>query len=255
MQHLNSAKSPVLTTQRQSHKCFLSYGGAPAARRRPVCSVTEHQLTAATDAAQTSTSNSTVSQLTGKIARFAAKKQQFQQIEEKQKALAAYMALPASQYSVLDARKIERIDDSTFKCYVGGMTILNFSVEPVITVSVVVEDKGCTIKLLSCQLQGSKSIEDVNDKFTAQMTNVVRWQPTDDPQLKQIGSDTSIEVVVQVPNWASFLPVSSLESVGSKVMQTTLNVMVPRFLLHLKKDYELWASGDESRRPLGTGQL
>jgi hypothetical protein len=30
-----------------------------------------------------------------------------------------YMALPASQYSVLDARTIERISDTTFRCYVG----------------------------------------------------------------------------------------------------------------------------------------
>lgn len=32
---------------------------------------------------------------------------------------ASYMSLPASQYSVLDARRIERIDDTSFKCYVG----------------------------------------------------------------------------------------------------------------------------------------
>ncbi len=62
------------------------------------------------------------------------------------------MALPASQYSVLDARKVERIDDSTFRCYVGGMQFFSFRVEPVITVSVTVEERGCTIRLLSCQV-------------------------------------------------------------------------------------------------------
>ena len=29
---------------------------------------------------------------------------------------AEYMTLPASQYSVLDAKRIERIDDDTFRC-------------------------------------------------------------------------------------------------------------------------------------------
>jgi Protein of unknown function (DUF1997) len=37
-----------------------------------------------------------------------------------------YMTLPASQYSVLDAKRIERIDDDTFRCYVGGISFLNF---------------------------------------------------------------------------------------------------------------------------------
>lgn len=44
--------------------------------------------------------------LEGKIARFSASKQLVKQITEAQRPLAEYMALPASQYSVLDARKV-----------------------------------------------------------------------------------------------------------------------------------------------------
>jgi len=65
--------------------------------------------------------------------------------------------------------QIERVDDTTFRCYVGQLSFLNFSVEPVITVSVTVEARGCTIRLLSCRLQGSRLVEEVNDKFTAQV--------------------------------------------------------------------------------------
>lgn len=36
------------------------------------------------------------------------------------------MELPASQYSVLDAKRIERIDDDTFRCFVGGINFLSF---------------------------------------------------------------------------------------------------------------------------------
>eukprot|EP00775_Hariotina_reticulata_P007243 gene7243-7456_t len=194
-------------------------------------------------------------QLQGKLARFAAHKLQFKPVTEAQRALAEYMALPASQYSVLDARKIERIDESTFRCYVGRLAFFGLSVEPVITVSVVVEDKGCTIKLLSARLQGSKAVEDVNSKFTAQMTNKVRWSITPDPSEKEISSDTTIEVVVQVPTWFSVVPVPSIEAAGSSVMQTTLNLMVPRFLEQLEKDYHRWAAGDASRRPLEEGSL
>ena len=62
---------------------------------------------------------------------------------------AEYMALPASQYSVLDARKIERLDDDTFRCYVGGLKFFGIRIEPVLTVSVVVGSKGPTVSLLA----------------------------------------------------------------------------------------------------------
>ncbi|KAG2435523.1 hypothetical protein HYH02_011817 [Chlamydomonas schloesseri] len=188
------------------------------------------------------------------------------------------MALPASQYSVLDARRIERVDDTTFKCYVGQLKFFSWSVEPVISVSVTVEEGGCTIRLLGCKLQGSSFVEDINNKFSATMTNVVRYrdyvpdsdsgsdseetdgaeeaatgQQQQQPAVarKEIVSDTTIQVCLEVPTWSSFLPVASIESVGSGVMQNVLNVMVPRFLAQLQTDYALWAAGDESRKPVG----
>lgn len=65
---------------------------------------------------------------------------------------ADYMALPASQYSVLDAKRIERIDDDTFRCYVGGLKLFNFAIYPVLTVSVIVTERGPTVKLLSTKV-------------------------------------------------------------------------------------------------------
>ena len=48
--------------------------------------------------------------------------------------------------------QIERIDDDTFRCYVGGLNFLNFRVEPVLTVSVIVGERGPTVKLLETQV-------------------------------------------------------------------------------------------------------
>jgi hypothetical protein len=42
------------------------------------------------------------------------------------------MALPVSQYSVLDARRIERLGDNRFRCFVDGVRLFSFSVEPVV---------------------------------------------------------------------------------------------------------------------------
>ena len=62
------------------------------------------------------------------------------------------MRLPASQYSVLDAQKVERLDEDTFRCHVGGLSFLGFTVKPVLTVSVIVKERGPIVKLLNTQV-------------------------------------------------------------------------------------------------------
>lgn len=62
------------------------------------------------------------------------------------------MSLPASQYSVLDAERIERVDDSTFRCYVYTFKFFAFEVCPVLLVRVEEQPNGCCIKLLSCKV-------------------------------------------------------------------------------------------------------
>lgn len=63
------------------------------------------------------------------------------------------MVLPASQYSVLDAKRVERLDEDTFRCYVGGIKFFSLEVEPVITVSVTVQERGPTVRLLSTKVR------------------------------------------------------------------------------------------------------
>ena len=63
-----------------------------------------------------------------------------------------YMSLPASQYSVLDAERIERVDDNTFRCYVYRFKFFAFEVCPVLLVRVEEQPNGCCIKLLSCKV-------------------------------------------------------------------------------------------------------
>lgn len=63
-----------------------------------------------------------------------------------------YMSLPASQYSVLDAERIERVDENTFRCYVYRFKFFAFEVCPVLLVKVEEQPNGCCIKLLSCKV-------------------------------------------------------------------------------------------------------
>ena len=64
-----------------------------------------------------------------------------------------------------------------------------------------------------------------------------------------------LQVALEVPGWMRALPVGAIERTGSGVLQRVLNRMLPKFLAQLQADYELWASGDSSRTPIGTGQL
>jgi hypothetical protein len=81
------------------------------------------------------------------------------------------MALPASQYSVLDGSKVERLGEDTFRVYVAPFTFFAFEVQPVLTLQVQAHDAGCTIAMLACKLKGSKLIEAQNTQFAARMTN------------------------------------------------------------------------------------
>merc|ERR1711920_715471 len=75
-----------------------------------------------------------------KHATFLASKRFSQQLEESGRPLREYMALPASQYSVLDATSVERLDGDTFKAKLAGIGFFGFRVEPILTVRVTVSE-------------------------------------------------------------------------------------------------------------------
>lgn len=64
--------------------------------------------------------------------------------------VAEYMTLPVSQYSVLDAAKIERISDETFRVQIGEVSFLGTKVIPIMTLTVKPHDTGCEVTLLEC---------------------------------------------------------------------------------------------------------
>lgn len=166
------------------------------------------------------------------------------------------MSLPASQYSVLDAERIERVDDSTFRCYVYRFKFFAFEVCPVLLVRVEEQPDGCCIKLLSCKLEGSPIVVAQNDKFDASMVNKIFYDSKRrDSPLQQLTSDAVIEVNIEIPFAFRAIPVQAIESTGSQVLDQILRIMLPRFMAQLVKDYQAWASGDASRQPLGTGQI
>ncbi|KAG2554785.1 uncharacterized protein SYNPCC7002_A1590-like [Panicum virgatum] len=187
-------------------------------------------------------------------ARFIARRSESVSVQQLSRPLAEYMSLPASQYSVLDAERIERVDDSTFRCYVYRFRFFALEVCPVLLVRVDEEPNGCCIRLLSCKLEGSPLVEAQNDKFSASMVNRVFCSSTLQ-DVQQLTSDTTIEVTIDIPFPFRVIPVTAIESSGRQVLEQLLGVVLPRFLKQLVTDYQAWASGDSSRKPLGTGKI
>ena len=81
------------------------------------------------------------------------------------------MALPASQYSVLDGNQVERLSDDTFRVFVEGFNFFSFKVHPILTLQVQTMERGCIISMLACKLKGSKLVEAQNTQFRAHMRN------------------------------------------------------------------------------------
>ncbi|KAL7184783.1 hypothetical protein ACSBR2_026845 [Camellia fascicularis] len=189
-------------------------------------------------------------------ARFIARRRESVSIRELARPLMEYMSLPASQYSVLDAERIERVDNSTFRCYVYNFKFFAFEVCPVLLVRVEEEPNGCCIKLLSCKLEGSPIVVAQNEKFDASMVNRVSCdRKQSDSSVAELTSDTVIEVSIEIPFAFRPIPVQAIESTGTQVLEQILRIMLPRFMAQLVKDYQAWASGDASRQPLGTGEI
>ncbi|XP_071734612.1 uncharacterized protein [Rutidosis leptorrhynchoides] len=189
-------------------------------------------------------------------ARFVARRTEFVSVRPLERPLLEYMSLPASQYSVLDAQRIERIDDNTFRCYVYKFKFFAFEVCPVLLVRVEEQLNGCSINLLSCKLEGSPIVVAQNDKFDASMVNRISCDRNQsNSSVQKLTSDTIIEVSIDIPFPFRAIPVQTIESSGAQVLEQILRIMLPRFMAQLVKDYEAWASGDTSRQPLGTGGI
>ncbi|XP_010243183.1 PREDICTED: uncharacterized protein LOC104587326 [Nelumbo nucifera] len=192
-------------------------------------------------------------------ARFVARRSESVSVQQLERPLREYMSLPASQYSVLDAERIERVDDNTFRCYVYRIKFFSFEVCPVLLVRVEEQPNGCCIRLLSCKLEGSPIVVAQNEKFhgnAASMVNQISCgSEQSDSAVQKLTSDTVIEVTIDIPFPFQPIPVGVIESTGTQVLEQILRIMLPRFMTQLVKDYQAWASGDTSRQPLGTGKI
>ncbi|CAL5346459.1 unnamed protein product [Camellia sinensis] len=144
---------------------------------------------------------------------------------------------------------IERVDNSTFRCYVYNFKFFAFEVCPVLLVRVEEEPNGFCIKLLSCKLEGSPIVVARNEKIdasaltliwcghTASMVNRVSCdRKQSDSSVAELTSDTVIEVSIEIPFAFRPIPVQAIESTDTQVLEQILRIMLPCFTAQSQHD-------------------
>jgi Protein of unknown function (DUF1997) len=139
-------------------------------------------------------------------------------VKEGGRSLLAYLSLPPSQYSVLDARQIERISVDEFRCCPGALNFFGHHVSPVLYLRVRV-DEGAARVSIDCtgvELEGSPAIRSASNSFTCECTNIVSSGPLEPSGKRVLQSEVDLRIEVKVPkeNW---IPLRVLRSTGMLV--------------------------------------
>ena len=158
-----------------------------------------------------------------------------------------YMALPASQYSVLASKQIERLSDSKFKAVLGKLNFFGTVIIPTlyVDVNVIPEEYRSEIVVKRAETTGSPQADAISGTFKISALNLVS-AGQDDKGRPMLTSDTKLKIDVIVPEDAK-VPLKMITSGGNFIIQSSLNVIVPTFVRILAADFKRWSEGDDSR--------
>jgi len=159
-----------------------------------------------------------------------------------------YMALPASQYSILAANQIERLSDTQFKAVLGKLNFFGTVIIPVlyVDVNVVPEEHRAEIVVSRAETTGSETADKISGTFKISAVNLVSTSVDEKTDRPTLTSDVSLKIDVLVPEDAK-IPMRIIQSSGNFIIQSSLNVIVPTFVRILREDFKRWSAGDDSR--------
>ncbi|KAF7044737.1 hypothetical protein CFC21_053927 [Triticum aestivum] len=161
-----------------------------------------------------------------------------------------FLRHPAGVESLLNTRALQSFAPvesesesgpaGAFRCTLHPMGFLGFQVAPVLDLRVTPTRDDCTVEMLSCRFEGSDSIEQQNELFSAVMTNRITWGDNGD-QEPCLDIDVYLEVTLEVYTKPfSLLPLSAVEKPGNLLMQGLLDRLVPMLGEQLLRDYHSW---------------
>jgi hypothetical protein len=158
-----------------------------------------------------------------------------------------YLALPPTEYSLLDPSTVQRINEDEFLFSPGQLKLLGSIMEPRVFLRVIVDPAaGCArICVERVEMGGSPLMASTNGHFNCSSTTLVRQGVNENGEIELLGDvDLFIEVAVPKENW---FPVRLIQKAGNFLMQQIVFLGTPTFVRFLAKDYERWSQGDDSR--------
>ncbi|CAM9324983.1 unnamed protein product [Choristocarpus tenellus] len=198
----------------------------------------------------------------GKHVQWTASKSSMVNVEEGPRKLSAYLALPPTEYSLLDPKMIKRTSEDTFQMNCGTLNFFGTKVNPILFMKVIVNEKEgmANIMIEKVELEGSPSIRNASGTFSVSSTTIVsssdvevekggvfgRGRGSGGKGNKSLRTQASIEIDILVPN-ENFIPHGVLRRTGSFLMQRVLDVGLPQFTRFLRRDYGRWSQGDDER--------
>lgn len=176
-------------------------------------------------------------------------------VKESKRSAEEYMALPASQYSVLSANQIERLSDSQFKAKLGRLNFFGNDFIPIlyVDVDVIPNESRAEIVVKKAETTGSEIAEKISGTFDIFAKNDVS-SGVDKKGRKVLISDTKLSIEVTVPE-ESKVPLRLINSGGNFIIQQSLNVIVPTFIRLLAFDFKRWSAGEDSREAIEGASL
>lgn len=168
-------------------------------------------------------------------------------VKETKRSVEDYMALPASEYSVLAANQIVRLSETEFRCDFPKLNFFGTMIQPILFVDVTVypSEARSEIVVRRAETVGSETAEKINGTFSIYAINRVSAGLGSNPSEKTLNSQTNLEIEVKIPD--SKVPLGVVRSSGNFILQNSLNLIVPTFVRILAADFRRWSEGDNSR--------
>lgn len=165
-----------------------------------------------------------------------------------------YLALPASEYSLLDPELVERVSDDAFlvtlpvgDLFSWGMADQAPGTNPQVVVRTMHHSDGQGVTLSFESALGEEPIE---------ASGEVALTSADSGKTSQLlKGDCSADCKCLIPHPTSSVPSFALRAIASLVANACTQALLPRFLELLDQDYQRFARDDSQERFRSSGSL
>lgn len=153
-----------------------------------------------------------------------------------------FLRHPSGVKSMLNTKALQSFDllePNKYRCALPSIQFLKFEVVPVIDLLVISTNEDCTVELLSCKFEGSETLKEQNDRFSASMKNRITWEDYSAEPYMDFNVDLNVSLEVYTKPF-TLLPISAVETPGNLILQGLLDKLVPLHANQLLEDYGIW---------------